>query len=217
MVEHGQSSSPPPTAFPRFIAAAFKRSKSSLAPEPAVALNDEEQQDGSGGGNAKPPAVHRLIRRSLGALHPSSPSAVPSLPPPVPPRRERAVSSSDVASCGSSLRSAATANESFSSRQNTGGRSQVSTSPVSGSHGSSSGGRSGGVFGDGLRRKATLAAGGVLETVPGSRPTTSGARSEDVEEEEEGEDVAPVPGGLGLGPEPKKRRRGGSAGNCMVQ
>jgi len=58
----------------------------------------------------------------------------------------------------------------------------------------------------------------VLETVPASRPRTSGVRSEEVECEEDESvidvdvDDTRVPGGF----EPKKRKKGGSPG-CMVQ
>ena len=217
-----------PTAF-KFMAA-FKRSRSNLTPEPASSLNNDEDSPGHHhhhGGATKPAAMQRLIKRSFGALHhPSSPTHPSSPPPPPPPilplpSLVPAPAPESVVSCNSSLRSAATANESFSSRQNTGRRSQVS-SPVSG--GSGSGGRSGsgvGYYGDVQRRKSNSTV-AVLETVPGSRPTTSGVRREEMEgEEEEGEeegesvieiDETRVPGGF----EPKKRRRGGSSG-CMVQ
>jgi hypothetical protein len=86
-------------------------------------------------------------------------------------------------------------------------------------------------LGERPRRRKMSSAVAVLETVPGSRPTTAGARSEfepgmegyeideevegEVEEVEEVEDTR-VPGGLG-GVEAKKRKRGGSSGSCMVQ
>jgi len=201
---------PPPGAF-KFMAA-FKRSRSNLTPEPTASTTSNNDEDGNG--HAK---MHRLIRRSFGALHPSSPSSLPSSsspPPPLPPlpASAPALASESLASCNSSLRSAATANESFSSRQNTCRLSQVST-PVSGGSGS---GR-GVLFGEVQRRKSNPTV-VVLETVPASRPTTSGARSEEVEGEEYESvidvdlDDTRVPGGF----EPKKRKKIGSS-SCMVQ
>ena len=177
----------------RKFMAAFKRSRSNLTPE----LGDEEGHSHRNGGGA----MQRLFKRSFGALHPSHPSLPLPLPPPPPPfqaAHERPVSL--VTSCSSSLRSAATANESFSSPTTTTG--SRGDSPV--------------VFSAGMRgRKSSL----VLETVPGSRPTTcagGGMRSEEVFEvyyEGEVEDTrVNVPGGF----EPRKRKRRGS-GNCILQ
>lgn len=86
------------------------------------------------------------------------------------------------------MRSAATANESFSSRQNTGGRSQLS----------------------GSDRSRNVSSGAVLEMVLDSQTMTSG---QDGDEDDEDEDDTRPPGVFD--PRPKKKR--GSSGNCMVQ
>lgn len=82
----------------------------------------------------------------------------------------------------SSLHSAATANESFSSRQNTGKRSQLS------------------------RNDPRMTSAAVLETVPGSRPTTSEA-VDGIDND------AHLPGTFVLEAKKKKKPTSG----CMVQ
>ncbi len=63
-----------------------------------------------------------------------------------------------------------------------------------------------------------MSSGAVLETVPGSRPTTSGHEGveyEDGHDEDDEDDEDTQPPGI-FDPGPKKKKKG-SPGNCMVQ
>ena len=176
-----------PTAFR--LMAAFKRSLTNLTSEP-------DQIPGS----VPPTAVSKASssddyrfpggkKRTSVPTSPLASSASPSMPIPTArrtrPTNPRPLSVTSSSTGLSSLHSAATANESFSSRQNTGKRSQLS--------------------GNDLRM--TPAA--VLETVPGSRPTTSG-RPEAIDG---ADNDAQLPGTFVL--EAKKKKRAPSG--CMVQ
>ncbi|KAF8202162.1 hypothetical protein BJ912DRAFT_431034 [Pholiota molesta] len=164
----------PPTAF-KFMAA-FRRSRTSLTPEPAT------------------PVV--------------SPSSPATPPPPkdvadVPPARrrpavlqkrsERPLSMTSDSTGLSSLRSAATAAESFSSRQNTGQRSQLS-----------GGGR-------------PVSDGAALDSRTRSSKITSSGRSEAPTEADR--DNLGLPGSLptNVGTRKKHKAKAASSGNCLVQ
>jgi len=163
----------PPTAF-KFMAA-FKRSRTTPPTEPGGVAASPSSAVSKDSDDNKP------TRRRQSA------------PATAHKRPERPLSMTSTSTGPSSLRSAATANESFSSRQNTGRRSQLS----------------------GSERSRIVSSSAVLETVPGSRPTTSG---EDVDYEdghdEDDEDTQP-PGVFDPGP--KRRKKKGSPRNCMVQ
>jgi len=173
-----------PPAF-KFIAA-FKRSLTNLTSEPG-------QSSGSDPSSAVSKASSSDDYRPLGGkkrmsapTSPSTPSATPSVPIPIArrthPVNPRPLSITSSSTGVSSLRSAATANESFSSRKNTGKRSQLS---------------------------GNVSSVAVLETVPGSRPTTSD-RSEAIDGTDNDNQL---PGNFVL--EAKKKKKASSG--CMVQ
>lgn len=167
MVEH-----PPPTAF-KFMAA-FRRSRTNLSPEP-VMPSSATSRDGDEG---VPPARRRpqmLTKRS----------------------DSRPLSVTSDSTGLSSLRSAATAAESFSSRQNTSGkRSQASNGdkqrPVSDGVALERGGRSG---------KANMISSGISEAATDvDDPPSNG-----------------IPGGMPNDAKKKKHRSKSSNSSCRIQ
>jgi len=159
---------PPPTAF-KFMSA-FKRSRTNLSPEPVSATG------------SSPPTPYKEKEHEPKILRKRTST--------VQTRGERPLSVTSTSTGLSSLRSAATANESFSSPQNTGTRSQLSTGnarrPVSTSA----------VIDQARPNKATTA----------SRPNVTNDH----------EDNRQPPGALPTDTR-RHKKRAASSGNCTVQ
>ncbi|KAF8159453.1 hypothetical protein B0H34DRAFT_673825 [Crassisporium funariophilum] len=157
----------PPTAF-KFMAA-FRRSRTNLSPEPVAHS-----------ASSTPPA-ERLRKRPSHVLQ---------------KQRERPLSVTSTSTGLSSLRSAATAAESFSSRQNTGQRSHAS----------------GGSADKGKRSMST-----PMEKEKGAKVTSS-ARSEATTADYDDARSTDLPGSLPADARRHKRgSKGSGSGNCMVQ